>query len=194
MLAIDNLLISEDIIEKDFVCNLSSCKGACCVAGDSGAPLEVDELDILKQEFNNYKEYLTENGLQAIEKSGFYLYDEAGKQQGVNPEIVKLLPQTKKVMDEVQIQMRVFLPMINEAANILADGIVTSASQVDLGVVYGIGFPPFKGGLMKYADSEGLDRILDSIKNFAETISKERYKPSDYLVNLVNQKKKFYDI
>ena len=76
MLAIDNLLISEDIIEKDFVCNLNSCKGACCVAGDSGAPLEVDELDILKQEFDNYKEYLTENGLQAIEKSGFYLYDE----------------------------------------------------------------------------------------------------------------------
>lgn len=125
---------------------------------------------------------------------GFYLYDEAGKQQGVNPDVLKILPQTKKEMDEIQIQMRVFLPMINEAANILADGIVQKASQVDLGVIYGIGFPPFKGGLMKYADTEGLDRILESIQHFADTVSKERYKPSDYLVNLVNQKKKFYDI
>jgi hypothetical protein len=76
MLAVGNLLISEDIIEKEFVCNLNSCKGACCVAGDSGAPLEVEELDVLKSEFENYKPYLSENGLQMIEKNGFYLYDE----------------------------------------------------------------------------------------------------------------------
>jgi 3-hydroxyacyl-CoA dehydrogenase/enoyl-CoA hydratase/3-hydroxybutyryl-CoA epimerase len=124
---------------------------------------------------------------------GFYLYDEAGKQQGLNPELAKILPNSKKDMDETQIQMRVFLPMINEAANILADKIVDHASAVDLGVIYGIGFPPFKGGLMKYADSEGLDRILTSIEKFAETVSAERYKPSEYLKNLVANKKKFYD-
>ena len=76
MLVIDNLLISEDIIEKDFVCNLNSCKGACCVAGDSGAPLERTELDILKKEFDNYKGYLTDKGLEMIDKNGFYVYDE----------------------------------------------------------------------------------------------------------------------
>ncbi|MFZ4713685.1 MAG: 3-hydroxyacyl-CoA dehydrogenase NAD-binding domain-containing protein [Bacteriovoracaceae bacterium] len=124
---------------------------------------------------------------------GFYLYDEAGKQQGLNLELQKLLPTTRKEMDETQIQMRVFLPMINEAANILADGIVDHASAVDLGVIYGIGFPPFKGGLMKYADGEGLDRILSSIEKFAETVSSERYRPSEYLQNLVAKRKKFYD-
>lgn len=124
---------------------------------------------------------------------GFYLYDEAGKQGGVNPEVLKLLPQTPKKMDETEIQMRVFLPMINEASNILQDQIVTHASQVDLGVIYGIGFPPFKGGLLKYADGEGLDRILESIEKFAQTVSKERYAPSSYLSSLVKNKKKFYD-
>jgi 3-hydroxyacyl-CoA dehydrogenase/enoyl-CoA hydratase/3-hydroxybutyryl-CoA epimerase len=74
---------------------------------------------------------------------GFYLY-EGGKQKGVNPEALKYLPQNKKKMDETTIQMRVFLPMINEAANILADGIVDKAEAVDLGLIYGIGFPPFR--------------------------------------------------
>ena len=137
---------------------------------------------------------LVEAGLLGKKNNkGFYLYDETGKQQGINPDAVKLLPSSKKDMDETQIQMRVFLPMINEAANILADKIVDHASAVDLGVIYGIGFPPFKGGLMKYADSEGLDRILTSIEKFAETVSKDRYAPSPYLKNLVDSKKKFYD-
>ena len=57
MLAIGNLLISEDIIEKEFVCNLNACLGACCVAGDSGAPLEPQELEILDREFDSFKKY-----------------------------------------------------------------------------------------------------------------------------------------
>lgn len=125
---------------------------------------------------------------------GFYLYDEKGKQGGVNPEVLKVLPTKQKQMDETEIQMRVFLPMINEAANILQDKIVEKASDVDLGVIYGIGFPPFKGGLLKYADSEGLDNIFASIERFCETVSADRYKPSAFLENLVKEKKKFYDI
>ncbi len=124
---------------------------------------------------------------------GFYLYDAHGKSEGVNPEVKELLTAEKK-LDEKTLQMRVILPMINEAATILSEGIVDSADKVDLGAIYGIGFPPFRGGPLRYADQEGPDRILGALEKFAEEVSQERYSPSAYLKDLVTQKKKFYDL
>ena len=124
---------------------------------------------------------------------GFYLYDEKGKQLEVNPDMQSLLPSKKISMDETTIQMRVFLPMINEAANILEEKIVDDAGTVDLGLIFGIGFPPFRGGLLKFADAEGLDRITRAINDFAETVDPKRYELSSYLKNLVDTKTKFYE-
>ncbi len=123
---------------------------------------------------------------------GFYLYDENGKETGPNQEVLKSLKQDKK-MDEIDIQMRVFLPMINEAAYILQEGIVSHARYVDLGLIFGIGFPPFRGGLLRYADSEGPDRILRAIEGFASSVDQDRYKPAQLLIDLVKNKKKFYE-
>lgn len=75
MILIENLIISDDIIEKDFVCNLNKCLGACCVEGESGAPLEEAELKILEQEFTNYKDYLHKTGLKSLDKQGLFVYD-----------------------------------------------------------------------------------------------------------------------
>lgn len=133
------------------------------------------------------------NFLGKKNSKGFYLYDEKGKVTGQNPEVDPLLPAEKKKMSEADLQMRLFLPMINEAAMILKDGIVTTAADVDLGLIFGIGFPPFRGGLLRYADSEGLDRILNAIKNFQETVDKDRYAPSSYLEDLVATKTSFYE-
>ncbi len=124
---------------------------------------------------------------------GFYLYDEKGKVIGPNTELDDLLPKERKKMSETEIQMRLFLPMINEAAAILKDGIVQTASEVDLGLIFGIGFPPFRGGLLRYADSEGLDKILAALQNFSSTVDKERYNPSQYLIDLVENKTNFYE-
>ncbi len=138
---------------------------------------------------------MTEGGLLGKKsKKGFYLYGDDGKSTGVNPEAQKYLPQNKKKMDETTIQMRVFLPMINEAANILNDKIVEKAADVDLGLVYGIGFPPFRGGLLRYADSEGLDKIAKAIEEFSHSVDKERYGLSSFLKDLVTQGKEFYDL
>ncbi len=126
-------------------------------------------------------------------QKGFYLYDEKGKQQGVNPEAEGMLPKDKISMDETTIQMRVVLPMINEAANILEENIVDSAATVDLGLIFGIGFPPFRGGLLRYADVEGLDRIKVAIEKFAQEVDSDRYQLSAYLEKLVSEKKKFYE-
>jgi len=70
MFQIDKTLISEEILENDFVCNLSACKGACCVAGESGAPLEANELEILADNFAKVKPFLRPEGIQAIESQG----------------------------------------------------------------------------------------------------------------------------
>jgi len=124
---------------------------------------------------------------------GFYLYDEKGKQSEVNPAMISLINKPQKTMDETEIQMRCIIPMINEAANILDEKIVDSAATVDLGLIFGIGFPPFRGGLLRYADNEGLDRIVDALKHFALTVDAERFEVSTFLLDLVDKKKKFYE-
>ena len=79
MFQLGRTLISEDIIEKDFVCNLSACKGACCVDGDAGAPLDEEEISILEDYIEEIKPYMTEEGRVVIDKVGVFDYDAAGK-------------------------------------------------------------------------------------------------------------------
>lgn len=79
MIIVDDILVSDEIFDKQFVCNLSKCKGACCVAGDAGAPLKLEELTILENEYENYKPYLTEEGIRSLETDGFYSYDKEDK-------------------------------------------------------------------------------------------------------------------
>ena len=75
MIAIDNVLISDDVIEAKFVCDLHKCKGGCCEDGDAGAPLEKEEKKVLDEYFDVIKPYLTKEGLKEIERQGKYLYD-----------------------------------------------------------------------------------------------------------------------
>lgn len=125
---------------------------------------------------------------------GFYLYDEKGKVQGKNPEVYGVLPSKKTKMDEMKIQMRLFLPMVNEAAYIFADKIVDAASTVDIGMIFGTGFPPFKGGLCRWADHEGLEKLAEKIEAFAKEVSPERYALAPFLSMMIQDKKKFYDL
>jgi hypothetical protein len=75
MIVIDNILISDDVVEKQFVCDLAKCKGGCCEEGDAGAPLEDEELDIILQLYEKIKPYLTEAAIAEIEKKGKYSYN-----------------------------------------------------------------------------------------------------------------------
>ena len=76
IIQIDDKLISSDLLEESFVCDLNACKGACCVEGDSGAPLLTEELENLEANFDSIKDFLREDGLKAIEKQGLYIKDE----------------------------------------------------------------------------------------------------------------------
>ena len=75
MILIGNTVISDDIKEKNFVCNIEKCKGACCVEGDLGAPLTAEELPIMEEIYEKVKPYLSEEGIKAIEKEGVYVKD-----------------------------------------------------------------------------------------------------------------------
>ncbi len=78
MLQIDDTIISLDILDKTFVCNLDACKGACCVEGDSGAPLEGDEPQQLEQVYETVKKYMAPDGIAAIKKQGYWVVDFEG--------------------------------------------------------------------------------------------------------------------
>lgn len=75
MIVIDNILISEDVIDKKFVCDLGKCKGACCEDGAAGAPLDRDELKVIVDVYEKVKPYLTKPAIAEIEKKGYYVYD-----------------------------------------------------------------------------------------------------------------------
>lgn len=78
MIEIQDVLVHEDLIKENFVCNLNKCKGICCVEGDSGAPLEVSETAILKDIYPKIKHLLSEKGIKAIEEQGEYVTDVDG--------------------------------------------------------------------------------------------------------------------
>jgi len=78
MIAIDNILISDSLVQQHFVCNLNACKGACCVEGESGAPLEFEETEALEKIYPQIKNYLTEEGRKTIEEKGLYTKDKKG--------------------------------------------------------------------------------------------------------------------
>lgn len=78
MIEIGGTIISRDIFEEHFLCDLLKCKGACCIEGDSGAPLKKEEAEIIKQEYPNFKEYISGKHKHEIQKQGFSVIDSDG--------------------------------------------------------------------------------------------------------------------
>lgn len=75
MIAIDNILVADAVVAEQFVCDLSKCKGACCVDGDAGAPLDNDELDKINEIYEAVLPYLNEESKKELERQGRYVYD-----------------------------------------------------------------------------------------------------------------------
>lgn len=87
---------------------------------------------------------------------------------------------------------RLFLPMLVEASRVMEEQLVRDARDVDLGLIFGIGFPPFKGGLMHWADTLGASKILEMLKPF-EDLGK-RYQPTELMKELGANNRKYYDL
>lgn len=76
MIVIDNVLVSDELLEEQFVCDLVKCKGGCCVDGDAGAPLEDDEKEMIDAVLPVVKNYLSAESLAEIDKQGNYVWNE----------------------------------------------------------------------------------------------------------------------
>jgi Protein of unknown function (DUF3109) len=75
LIAIENVLISDEVIASQFVCDLNKCRGGCCEDGDAGAPLTKEELDFVNQTYEMVKPYMTREGIAVSERNGRYEYD-----------------------------------------------------------------------------------------------------------------------
>lgn len=125
--------------------------------------------------------------------SGFYIYENNIKKVGVDQTIYSILglaSPTDPFKDE-EIVHRVLFPMVNEAALCLEEGIVGKPDDVDLGMIMGTGFPPFRGGLLRWADTIGTEKIVDELEVLAQK-NGPRFKPSNPLRNMAKTHRTFY--
>lgn len=125
---------------------------------------------------------------------GFYKYDSSGKKQGVDAEVYSLLGVTvSNPWTEQECIERGIFAMVNECSRALMDDkIVELPHEVDLAMIMGTGFPPFRGGLLKYADSIGLQSIYDKLVKYSSERKAKRLTPSPRLQQMASQAQRFY--
>lgn len=75
LLEVNDKVVSTQLFEQKFVCDLNACKGACCVNGDSGAPITFEEIDLLEEDLDQIKPYMREEGIAAVEETGVFYMD-----------------------------------------------------------------------------------------------------------------------
>ena len=126
-------------------------------------------------------------------RKGFYQYDEDGKKGEVDPSVYDVLPggSERRQIDQQEIQSRCVLAMVNEAALCLDEGVLRSARDGDVGAVFGIGFPPFRGGPFRYVDSMGAARVVDDLEQLNERFP-GRFAPATVLVDHARGLARFY--
>ena len=129
--------------------------------------------------------------------AGYYDYDEnrmptpAAVTAELFAEVAATQNIKQKQMSEEEILDRCLLPMINEGAKILDEGIAMRASDIDVTYVYGYGWPVYRGGPMHYANTIGLDKVLAKIRHYHELTGDDFWAPSPLLVSLAEQGKRF---
>jgi 3-hydroxyacyl-CoA dehydrogenase/enoyl-CoA hydratase/3-hydroxybutyryl-CoA epimerase len=126
-------------------------------------------------------------------RKGFYAYDEDGEKEGVDSSVYDLLPskQDRSELAPDEIERRCVLAMVNEAVRCLDEGILHSPRDGDVGAVFGIGFPPFRGGPFRYIDSFGVARIVNLLERL-DLSHPGRYTPAPLLVEMARTGRRFY--
>lgn len=127
-------------------------------------------------------------------RKGFYFWDEKGKRGEVDQSVYAECGLSKPTdpLTEKEVIERGIFRMINEAALVLnEERIVETPQEVDLGMIMGTGFPPFRGGLLKYADSLGSQYIVDELELYSTKYG-VRFKPTNPLRNMAKTQRQFY--
>ena len=126
--------------------------------------------------------------------AGFYRYQK-GREEGVDPSVYEALGSVlppRREISEREIRMRLLVAMINEAARILDEGVARSAADVDLAMIMGTGFPPFRGGLLRFADTLHPRSIAEHARELQGSHG-ERFEPPAVLERLAAEDRTFYE-
>jgi 3-hydroxyacyl-CoA dehydrogenase/enoyl-CoA hydratase/3-hydroxybutyryl-CoA epimerase/enoyl-CoA isomerase len=128
------------------------------------------------------------------QKSGAGFYSYAKGPRGIDdPALTPFLEKVRKGNRELsgeEMTDRLFLPMLTEASRLLEEGIVRDPADVDMGLILGIGFPPFRGGILRWADDLGLPAVVEKLKKY-ESLGK-RFSPTEQIRRLAAERKGFY--
>ncbi len=192
---------SVEKIDAAFSKNFGMPMGPLRLIDEVGVDVAIKILHIFASKFSERikvsslcDELVKKNILGKKGLKGFYLYDQQSKEIGVNPDIYQELGigQPQNLLKSQDILDRGFFTMINEASRaLLEDKIVENPEDVDLAMIMGTGFPPFRGGLLHYADSLGAEYIVKQLEVLTNTAG-FRFRPCSSLKAMAKASRKFY--
>lgn len=194
--------MSIEVVDKAYVKDFGMPMGPFALMDEVGLDVCIKVLKIFKKAFGERIQMAP--CMEALEKSGrlgkkngkgFYTYSEDGKRGNVDQSVysaLNLKTPTSPLSEKECLERGVFA-MVNECSRALYDDkIVETPHEVDLAMIMGTGFPPFRGGLLKYADSLGASYIASQLENYAQSRQAARLKPAEALAKMAQNQSKFY--
>ena len=188
-----------DVIDK-MMTDFGMPMGPFLLSDEVGLDVGVKVLHILNESLGErfkpvdiYEKVYQKGLLGKKSGKGFYTHQ---NRPLPNREIYRILD--RKLAGQITVEEyrncknRMLFMMINEAARILEEKVVEDAGTVDIGMIMGTGFPPFRGGLLRYADQLGIENIVTILNRYQEKFKSDRFKPCNYLMKLYENKKGFY--
>ena len=179
-----------------FATNFGLPMGPFTLSDEVGLDVGVKVLHILESGLgsrfkpaNIFDDVLPKKLLGKKSGKGFYIH---GKEKVVNPEVQSLVKAGTVVLEQEAMERMIYV-MVNEAGMILQEKVVDSPDAVDIGMIMGTGFPPFRGGLLRYADSIGIDKLVDDMEKLEARFKDGRFKPCTYILDLKSHGKRFYN-
>lgn len=195
--------MSVEVVDKAYVNEFGMPMGPFELMDEVGLDVCLKVLKIFKKAFGERIEVAA--CMEALEKSGrlgrkngkgFYHYSEDGKRGDVDQSIYSALGlgQPTNPYDAKECLERGVFAMVNECSlALIEDHIVATPHEVDLAMIMGTGFPPFRGGLLKYTDSIGTQYVADQLATYAASRKAARLKPAVPLTNMAKSNRKFYN-
>ena len=178
-----------------FAVNFGMPMGPFLLSDEVGLDVGLKVLHILEEglggRFKPSSIFEEASGLKLLGRKsgkGFYVH---GKKRTVNAQVQAYVKAGHQVQEKDALERMIYI-MVNEAAMILQEKLVDGPDAVDIGMIMGTGFPPFRGGLLRYADSIGLDALVESLEKWEGQFKDGRFKPCAYIMDLKQQGRKFY--
>ena len=124
-------------------------------------------------------------------KGGRGFYDYSKKPKRIDESVYQLIDWQPKEIDDQEIIERTWMQMLNETARCIEDGVISNPNDIDIGVIFGFGFPPFRGGMLREADRIGIDYVVSRLEGYAERHG-QRLAPAQLLVDMAKNGEKFH--